>query len=111
MKGIIGDSISKHVTDGHIIHHFFATQIPHYHLVEATRVLYTVLKEKNINFSAPLTTNPLFNYYKMLFSFKFFTTPTNNKSILCLTKTKWDPSVNQPIEEMEPCKDEKNKND
>ena len=48
MKGIIGDSISKHVTDGHIIHHFFATQIPHYHLVEATRVLYTVLKEKNM---------------------------------------------------------------
>ncbi|KAJ3313603.1 hypothetical protein HDU76_002621 [Blyttiomyces sp. JEL0837] len=33
------DGLMHNITDGHVVHHFFSTSIPHYNLIEATEVL------------------------------------------------------------------------
>lgn len=37
------DSALHHITDGHVAHHFFFTKVPHYHLMEATHAIRSVL--------------------------------------------------------------------
>ncbi|KAH7695664.1 Fatty acid desaturase family protein, partial [Aphelenchoides avenae] len=40
------DTVLHHVTDGHVVHHFFPWKIPHYHLTEATKAIRSLLEEK-----------------------------------------------------------------
>jgi omega-3 fatty acid desaturase (delta-15 desaturase) len=42
------DALHHHISDGHVVHHLFFTQIPHYHLAEATEGLKKYLKEHNL---------------------------------------------------------------
>lgn len=46
--GTIIDTLSHHITDGHVIHHLFFTKIPHYNLPKATKALQNFLKERNL---------------------------------------------------------------
>ncbi|CAM9439214.1 unnamed protein product, partial [Ectocarpus fasciculatus] len=39
------DSLSHHITDGHVVHHLFFTKIPHYNLPEATNALQKYMSE------------------------------------------------------------------
>lgn len=55
--GFFIDELMHHITDGHVAHHLFFTQIPHYHLMEATYALQKKLeplgvyrKEKSYDF-------------------------------------------------------------
>jgi acyl-lipid omega-3 desaturase len=43
--GSVIDSLSHHITDGHVVHHLFFTKIPHYHLAKATKAMRAYLKE------------------------------------------------------------------
>jgi len=38
------DSIMHHITDGHVAHHLFFTQLPHYNLMKATKAIRKVLE-------------------------------------------------------------------
>ncbi|KAJ3208720.1 hypothetical protein HDU67_006589, partial [Dinochytrium kinnereticum] len=33
------DAIMHNITDGHVVHHLFSTSIPHYNLIEATKIV------------------------------------------------------------------------
>jgi fatty acid desaturase len=85
--GYLGDIISKHVTDGHIVHHFYATQIPHYNLMDATKAAYELFEKKGVHYSSPKT-NPWWDYYSLVFRHAAFTTPTATEDIMVLTNTK-----------------------
>ena len=63
--GFFGNMLSKHVTDGHIIHHFFSTQIPHYNLMQATEVAYKVFDEKKVAYMSPKVNIIIFVAYIM----------------------------------------------
>uniref|UniRef100_A0A915DCA4 Fatty acid desaturase domain-containing protein n=1 Tax=Ditylenchus dipsaci TaxID=166011 RepID=A0A915DCA4_9BILA len=39
------DYAMHHITDGHVAHHFFFTKVPHYHLMEATKAIRSVLEQ------------------------------------------------------------------
>ena len=43
------DKMHHHITDGHVAHHLFFTQIPHYNLPIATEAIKDYLKEKNLS--------------------------------------------------------------
>ncbi|KAI9019338.1 fatty acid desaturase-domain-containing protein [Phycomyces nitens] len=51
--GPVLDHIFHHVADAHVVHHFIST-IPHYHCVEATRHLRTVLGEHYLTDNTPI---------------------------------------------------------
>ncbi len=42
------DALQHHITDSHLVHHLFYTQIPHYHLKKATKEISILLKDKRI---------------------------------------------------------------
>lgn len=42
------DALHHHITDGHVVHHLFFTQIPHYNLPVATKALRKYLEEKGL---------------------------------------------------------------
>jgi omega-3 fatty acid desaturase (delta-15 desaturase) len=42
------DTLSHHITDGHVAHHLFFTKIPHYNLPIATRAIRSYLKKNNL---------------------------------------------------------------
>jgi omega-3 fatty acid desaturase (delta-15 desaturase) len=46
--GTMVDSLSHHITNGHVVHHLFFTKIPHYHLEEATACLQKYLSENGL---------------------------------------------------------------
>ncbi|KAI9347177.1 fatty acid desaturase-domain-containing protein [Zopfochytrium polystomum] len=33
------DDVMHHITNGHVVHHMFSTSIPHYNLIEATKII------------------------------------------------------------------------
>eukprot|EP00668_Euglena_longa_P003973 GGOE01004659.1.p1 GENE.GGOE01004659.1~~GGOE01004659.1.p1 ORF type:complete len:413 (+),score=91.60 GGOE01004659.1:45-1241(+) len=41
--GRIIDHLHHHISDGHVVHHIFFTQIPHYHLIAATEAIKPIL--------------------------------------------------------------------
>lgn len=43
--GPLIDSLSHHITDGHVVHHLFFTKIPHYNLAKATKAMRAYLKD------------------------------------------------------------------
>lgn len=42
------DVLAHHITDGHVVHHFFPTAIPHYHLEKATAAVASYLGERGL---------------------------------------------------------------
>ena len=44
--GFFIDELSHHITDGHVAHHLYFTQIPHYHLKDATKIIKEKLGDK-----------------------------------------------------------------
>jgi omega-3 fatty acid desaturase (delta-15 desaturase) len=44
------DTMTHHITNGHIVHHLFFTSIPHYHLEKATHYLYEYFNTNNIDY-------------------------------------------------------------
>ncbi|KAI1693858.1 fatty acid desaturase domain-containing protein [Ditylenchus destructor] len=42
--GLVPDFVLHHITDGHVVHHFFQ-RIPHYNLVEATKAVRSLLEK------------------------------------------------------------------
>jgi omega-3 fatty acid desaturase (delta-15 desaturase) len=42
------DEFHHNITDGHLVHHLFFSQIPHYHLKEATDAIQKLLQRKKI---------------------------------------------------------------
>jgi len=42
------DDLHHNITDGHLVHHLFFTQIPHYNLLAATEAVKGYLREKNL---------------------------------------------------------------
>lgn len=43
------DGLSHHITDGHLAHHLFFTQIPHYHLPAATKAIRALLEKRGLS--------------------------------------------------------------
>lgn len=42
------DHLHHNISDGHVVHHLFYTQVPHYHLTEATTHVSAVLKKAGV---------------------------------------------------------------
>eukprot|EP00981_Chlorochromonas_danica_P009733 scaffold2801_cov161-Ochromonas_danica.AAC.13 len=68
------DKLHHHITDGHVAHHLFFTQIPHYHLPIATEAIKNYLKQKNkfhlYRFESTLDFPLRVHNYMMKFGFK-----------------------------------------
>jgi omega-3 fatty acid desaturase (delta-15 desaturase) len=55
------DTLSHHITNGHVVHHLFYTKIPHYNLPVATKALKAYLHDNNLDY-----------LYKHEYSYDFF---------------------------------------
>lgn len=44
------DTLSHHITDGHVVHHLFFTKIPHYNLPIATKAVKKYLEDNNLGY-------------------------------------------------------------
>lgn len=78
------DEATYHITDGHIVHHLFFTQIPHYHLLEATNAIKPFLT-KNYQYKYVNHSNIYMDFMKLYcknfyFHWKLITTKENMKS-------------------------------
>lgn len=63
--GVVIDKLTHNITNGHLVHHIFFRQIPHYHLEKATRHLYKFLDENGIEYKyryTPYFFIDIFNY-------------------------------------------------
>ena len=67
------DTLHHHITDGHVAHHLFFTQIPHYNLPMATAGITSYLKEQKIDCVYKFENTFDFPYGKLDVAFDRFT--------------------------------------
>jgi omega-3 fatty acid desaturase (delta-15 desaturase) len=65
--GSIIDHLSHHITNGHLVHHFFFNKIPHYKLEKATQYLYKYLDENQIEYKYRYTPDFFIKIFKLTF--------------------------------------------
>lgn len=71
------DKFHHHISDCHLVHHLFFTQIPHYHLEEATKAIIPILGEK---YKIKTHKTIIRDFWKHFFKFNFTKWTLKSKS-------------------------------
>mmetsp|Transcript_3726 Transcript_3726/g.10807 ORF Transcript_3726/g.10807 Transcript_3726/m.10807 type:complete len:359 (-) Transcript_3726:240-1316(-) len=64
------DAVHHHISDGHVVHHLFFTQVPHYHLPKATAQVAPVLKKAGV-YKQVTHTNFIKDFWHTFFTCNF----------------------------------------